>query len=164
MRAAYLSYKVVVPEQALAVRVLLAHRLSGESAEAAKADWYEVVEGDHALWKGVSEPYKHTIRAFLVYFHTQILRHSTERFNFRNGSVGGLPSPSLLPSHIVVEHWWCAAVIAPASLCAHCECTTHPLPMPGSICHGWWKNYSPQTARNILQGGQNKQSFLAVPQ
>ncbi len=78
--------------QALAVRVLLAHRLSGESPEEAKADWYEVVEGDHALWRGVSEPYKHTIRAFLVYFHTQILRHSTERFNFRNGSVGELSS------------------------------------------------------------------------
>ncbi|KAK9908076.1 hypothetical protein WJX75_002470 [Coccomyxa subellipsoidea] len=74
--------------EALAVRVLLAHRLSGDSADAAKADWYEVVEGDHALWRGVSEPYKHTIRAFLVYFHTQILRHSTERFDFRNGSVG----------------------------------------------------------------------------
>ena len=89
-------------EQALAVRVLLAHRLSGKSAEAAKADWYEVVEGDHALWKGVSEPYKHTIRAFLVYFHTQILRHSTERFNFRNGSVGGLPVPSSPPSHVMM--------------------------------------------------------------
>ncbi len=55
---------------------------------------YEVVEGDHALWRGVSEPYKHTIRAFLVYFHTQILRHSTERFNFRNGSVGAPPHPA----------------------------------------------------------------------
>ena len=74
--------------QAQAVRKLLAHRLSGESAEKAKAEWYEVVEGDHSLWRGVSEPYKHTIRAFLVYFHTQIQRHSTERFNFRNGSVG----------------------------------------------------------------------------
>ena len=74
--------------QARAVRKLLAHRLSGESAERAKAEWYEVVEGDHSLWDGVSEPYKHTIRAFLVYFHTQIQRHSTERFNFRNGSVG----------------------------------------------------------------------------
>ncbi len=51
-------------------------------------EWYEVVEGDHSLWQGVSEPYKHTIRAFLVYFHSQIQRHSTERFNFRNGSVG----------------------------------------------------------------------------
>ncbi|CAK0784396.1 hypothetical protein CVIRNUC_007600 [Coccomyxa viridis] len=74
--------------EARAVRKLLAHRLSGESAERAKAEWYEVVEGDHSLWDGVSEPYKHTIRAFLVYFHTQIQRHSTERFNFRNGSVG----------------------------------------------------------------------------
>jgi hypothetical protein len=74
--------------QARAVRKLLAHRLSGESAEKAKAEWYEVVEGDHSLWHGVSEPYKHTIRAFLVYFHNQIQRHSTERFNFRNGSVG----------------------------------------------------------------------------
>ena len=45
---------------------------------------------------GVSEPYKHTIRAFLVYFHTQILRHSTERFNFRNGCVGGHPACSQL--------------------------------------------------------------------
>ena len=78
--------------QARAVRKLLAHRLSGESAERAKAEWYEVVEGDHSLWDGVSEPYKHTIRAFLVYFHSQIQRHSTERFNFRNGSVGAHPS------------------------------------------------------------------------
>ncbi|CAL5229776.1 g13164 [Coccomyxa viridis] len=74
--------------EARAVRKLLAHRLSGESAERAKMEWYEVVEGDHSLWEGVSEPYKHTIRAFLVYFHSQIQRHSTERFNFRNGSVG----------------------------------------------------------------------------
>ena len=83
------------------MRVLLAHRLSGESPEAAKADWYEVVEGDHALWKGVSEPYKHTIRAFLVYFHTQILRHSTERFNFRNGSVGKQPITASLTCTLV---------------------------------------------------------------
>ncbi len=100
------------------MRVLLAHRLSGESAEAAKADWYEVVEGDHALWKGVSEPYKHTIRAFLVYFHTQILRHSTERFNFRNGSVGGLPMLSFPAFLYIVVQWWCAAVIAAAQSCA----------------------------------------------
>ena len=46
------------------------------------------MKGEHELWRGVSEPYKHTIRAFLVYFNTQIQRHATERFNFRNGSVG----------------------------------------------------------------------------
>lgn len=46
------------------------------------------MEGDHPLWDGITDAYKHTIRAFLVHFHTAILRHSTERFNFMNGSVG----------------------------------------------------------------------------
>lgn len=77
--------------QARAVRRLLAHRLSPEDAAAAKLEWLEIVEGDGSLWAGVSEPYKHTIRAFLVYFQTQLLRHATERFNFRNGSVGAGP-------------------------------------------------------------------------
>ena len=76
------------------MRSLLAHRLSASNAEQAKLEWYNIVEGDHVLWEGVSEPYKHTIRAFLVYFHTQVLRHSTERFNYRNGSVGeGVQKP-----------------------------------------------------------------------
>lgn len=38
--------------------------------------------------QGVSEPYKHTIRAFLVHFHANILRHASRRFTFRSGSVG----------------------------------------------------------------------------
>ncbi|KAL3159677.1 hypothetical protein ABBQ38_010083 [Trebouxia sp. C0009 RCD-2024] len=71
-----------------AVRELLAHRLSPRSSQEAKTEWYEIVEGQHQLWEGVSEPYKHTIRAFLVHFHAQILRASSERFCFRNGSVG----------------------------------------------------------------------------
>jgi 2-phospho-L-lactate transferase/gluconeogenesis factor (CofD/UPF0052 family) len=75
-------------EEAQAVKRLLAHRLSREDAEEAKHEWYRIVEGDHMLWEGVSEPYKHTIRAFLVHFHAQILRHSSEKFNFRGGSIG----------------------------------------------------------------------------
>ena len=51
-------------------------------------DVYRLPEGQHALWAGVSDPYKHTIRAFLVHFQSAILRHSTERFSFLNGSVG----------------------------------------------------------------------------
>ena len=72
------------------MRELLVHRLSPRSGHEAKTEWYEIVEGQHQLWEGVSEPYKHTIRAFLVHFHTQILRASSERFSFRNGSVGQL--------------------------------------------------------------------------
>ena len=74
--------------EAEAVRSLLAHRLTHSNPEDAKYEWYAIVEGDSPLWEGVSEPYKHTIRAFLVHFHVNILRHSTERFDFSGGSVG----------------------------------------------------------------------------
>ena len=83
----------MTPRQAKAVRRLLAFRLDSDSQEAARAQWLGIVEGQDALWAGVSQPYKHTIRAFLVHFHTAILRHSTERFNFQNGSVGALGAP-----------------------------------------------------------------------
>jgi len=71
-----------------AVARLLGHRLTGGSSSEAKAEWYAIAEGDHPLWDGVSDPYKHTIRAFLVHFQANIMRHSSERFDFRNGSVG----------------------------------------------------------------------------
>lgn len=73
--------------EALAVRRLLGHRLSLDASEA-KTEWYEIVEGEHYLWNGVSRPYRETIRAFLVYFQNQILRRSNESFCFSNGSIG----------------------------------------------------------------------------
>ena len=79
--------------QAKAVKALLAHRLDGRSSAAAKAEWHDIVEGDHALWQGVSQAYKATIRSFLVHFHTQLLRHTTKRFDFCHGSVGACRHP-----------------------------------------------------------------------
>ena len=75
--------------QAVAVKALLGHRLSGKDSATAKIEWIEIVDGEHRLWREVGQSYKHTIRAFLVYFNTQIQRHP-DRFNFRNGSVGAL--------------------------------------------------------------------------
>lgn len=75
-------------EEARAVKKLLGHRLHAHDSEAARREWQDLVEGQHELWSGMSDPYKHTIRAFLVHFHCAILRHSSERFNFRNASVG----------------------------------------------------------------------------
>lgn len=71
------------------MKQLLAHRLPGSGSNEAKAEWYAIVEGCHALWGGVSEPYKHMIRAFLVHFQLQILSQVTQEFNFMNGSIGG---------------------------------------------------------------------------
>ncbi|CAL4962654.1 unnamed protein product [Urochloa decumbens] len=73
--------------EALSVRKLLGHRLPIDPSEA-KLEWYQIVEGDHSLWDGVSRPYRETIRAFLVYFHNEILRRSAEMFCFTNGSIG----------------------------------------------------------------------------
>ncbi|CAN6444276.1 unnamed protein product [Victoria cruziana] len=73
--------------EAVAVKRLLGHRLSLDPLQA-KLEWYEIVEGDHLLWTGVSKPYRETIRAFLVYFQNQILQRSSEAFCFRNGSIG----------------------------------------------------------------------------
>lgn len=77
--------------EARAVKQLLGHRLSAHDKVAAKTEWYNIVEGEHQLWKGIGEPYKHTIRAFLVHFHTLVLRQSNSRFSFQNGSVGAPP-------------------------------------------------------------------------
>ncbi|KAL6768387.1 hypothetical protein ACKKBF_B38970 [Auxenochlorella protothecoides x Auxenochlorella symbiontica] len=71
-----------------AVRQLLGHRLSSTDPEAARQEWYRIVEGEHPLWQDLTEPYKHTIRAFLVHFQANILRHASRRFNFQSGSVG----------------------------------------------------------------------------
>ncbi|KAL5715988.1 hypothetical protein ACHQM5_017735 [Ranunculus cassubicifolius] len=73
--------------EALAVRRLLGHRLPLDALEA-KSEWYNIVEGEHSLWIGVSRPYRETIRAFLAYFQNQILRRSSESFCFSNGSIG----------------------------------------------------------------------------
>ncbi|CAI5987404.1 unnamed protein product [Closterium sp. NIES-64] len=100
--------------EARAVRRLLGHRLPLHPAHA-KAEWLSIVEGEHELWGGVSDPYKEIIRAFLlhfhyqvlllhfhcqvllvhfhyqvllVHFHYQILRNASHRFCFQHGSVG----------------------------------------------------------------------------
>jgi 2-phospho-L-lactate transferase/gluconeogenesis factor (CofD/UPF0052 family) len=76
--------------EARAVRALLGHRLPAEPA-AAKAEWYTVVEGTHALWAGVSGPYQHTVRSFLAHFHFQLVRQANDDsagFCFSGGSVG----------------------------------------------------------------------------
>jgi 2-phospho-L-lactate transferase/gluconeogenesis factor (CofD/UPF0052 family) len=70
-----------------AVNALLARRLSLDPKEA-KDEWHSIVEGEHLLWENISEPYKNTIRAFLVHFHSQVLRVMDLKFNFSNGSIG----------------------------------------------------------------------------
>lgn len=73
--------------EARAVQMLLQHRLSNDGSEA-REEWHHVVDGSHPRWHGISEPYQETIRAFLIHFHTEILRNALKHFYFGNGSIG----------------------------------------------------------------------------
>ncbi|KAG6420589.1 hypothetical protein SASPL_117124 [Salvia splendens] len=92
--------------EALAVRTLLGHRLPLE-AQKAKFEWYDIVEGNHSLWTGVSKAYRETIRAFLVYFQDQdgtIIRGQNEISHPTSGSMQPIDkshsSARTLPSRI----------------------------------------------------------------
>mmetsp|Transcript_9640 Transcript_9640/g.35312 ORF Transcript_9640/g.35312 Transcript_9640/m.35312 type:complete len:570 (+) Transcript_9640:90-1799(+) len=88
IRSRCLRLSDVASDEARAVRKLLSYRLDKLSQSAAKQQWYQIVEGEHVLWNGISSPYKDTIRGFLVHFHSQVIRHPTDAFNYCNGSVG----------------------------------------------------------------------------
>jgi 2-phospho-L-lactate transferase/gluconeogenesis factor (CofD/UPF0052 family) len=62
---------------------------SSNAADRARLEWYDVVEGRHPLWQGVSEPYKHVIRAFLLHFHTQIMAQAAVLASSDGPAMGG---------------------------------------------------------------------------
>lgn len=51
----------------LGITIVLNHGLLNR-----EFDRYDIVEEEHALWTGVSRPYRETIRAFLVYFQNEV--------------------------------------------------------------------------------------------
>ncbi|KAG8698095.1 hypothetical protein FRC09_007433, partial [Ceratobasidium sp. 395] len=47
-----------------------------------------IVEGKSKLWAGIPPDRKETIRGFLVYFESELLKRAHKNFCFRNGSLG----------------------------------------------------------------------------
>ncbi|KAK0198118.1 hypothetical protein F5146DRAFT_1018305 [Armillaria mellea] len=72
-----------------AIRNLLAYRLPAHYTERqAREEWREIVEGQSPLWRGIPNDRKETIRGFLVYFESELLKRAHKNFNFVNGSIG----------------------------------------------------------------------------
>ncbi|KAG7090718.1 hypothetical protein E1B28_009810 [Marasmius oreades] len=72
-----------------AIRTLLAYRLPTNYTEKqAREEWRDIVEGKSHLWHGIPTDRKETIRGFLVYFESEILKRAHKNFNFLNGSIG----------------------------------------------------------------------------
>ncbi|KAF9535798.1 hypothetical protein CPB83DRAFT_34779 [Crepidotus variabilis] len=71
------------------IRSFLAYRLPRQCTQReAREEWRDIVEGRSALWKGIPSDRKETIRGFLVYFESELLKRAHKNFDFRNGSIG----------------------------------------------------------------------------
>ncbi|KAJ7674447.1 hypothetical protein B0H17DRAFT_1170677 [Mycena rosella] len=72
-----------------AIRTLLAYRLPAHYSEReARDEWRDIIEGRSALWSGIPSDRKETIRGFLVYFESELLKRAHKNFTFVNGSIG----------------------------------------------------------------------------
>ncbi|KAL1741960.1 hypothetical protein HDZ31DRAFT_44314 [Schizophyllum fasciatum] len=72
-----------------AIRNLLSYRLPTTLSEReARDQWRDIVEGSSHLWDGIPGDRKETIRGFLVYFESELLRRAQKKFSFVNGSIG----------------------------------------------------------------------------
>ncbi|KAG9223269.1 hypothetical protein CCMSSC00406_0000042 [Pleurotus cornucopiae] len=72
-----------------AIRNLLSYRLPAHCTEReARDQWRDIVEGRSALWAGIPNDRKETIRGFLVYFESELLKRAHKNFSFVNGSIG----------------------------------------------------------------------------
>ncbi|KAJ3751115.1 UPF0052-domain-containing protein [Lentinula detonsa] len=72
-----------------AIKTLLAYRLPHHYSERqAREEWRDIVEGRSALWNGIPTDRKETIRGFLVYFESEVLKRAHKNFIFVNGSIG----------------------------------------------------------------------------
>lgn len=77
------------PSPQEAIKSLLAYRLPADCTEReARDQWREIVEGRSLLWSGIPSDRKETIRGFLVYFESELLKRAHKNFTFVNGSVG----------------------------------------------------------------------------
>ncbi|KAF9068529.1 hypothetical protein BDP27DRAFT_1327200 [Rhodocollybia butyracea] len=72
-----------------AIRNLFGYRLPPHYSERqAREEWREIVEGRAKIWLGIPTDRKETIRGFLVYFESEVLKRAQKNFTFVNGSIG----------------------------------------------------------------------------
>ncbi|KAI9018322.1 hypothetical protein DFJ74DRAFT_676791 [Hyaloraphidium curvatum] len=174
-------------DEGQAVKALLGHRLHPSNAAAAKHEWAEIVDGTHALWKGIGTPYRDTIRAFLLHFNYEILREPTTLFNFCNGSVGNfffagartffksmdaaiflygrvshIPPQSLVtPAVATADRLTLGAELVDGTIIRGQNAISHPPPAPGALGTTSPQAYaSPAASSSNLVVRKDSQTFL----
>ncbi|KAH6606887.1 hypothetical protein Trco_006040 [Trichoderma cornu-damae] len=74
-----------------AMKQLFNHRLPA-AYEAARAEWFEIVEGTHPLWDDIPSPKRELIRSFFNSFNLEVVKRirPSSRFDFSGSSIGNL--------------------------------------------------------------------------
>ncbi|UKZ63764.1 uncharacterized protein TrAtP1_004988 [Trichoderma atroviride] len=74
-----------------AIKHLFNHRLPPVYA-AARAEWFEIVEGTHPLWRHISSPKRELMRSLFNSFNLEVVKRMrpSSRFDFSGSSIGNL--------------------------------------------------------------------------
>ncbi|CCO27855.1 putative protein YNL011C [Rhizoctonia solani AG-1 IB] len=100
------------PPPAAAIKNLLSYRFPSDcSGREARELWRDIVEGKSKLWVGIPPDRKETIRGFLVYFESELLKRAHKNFDF-------------LTSHFVTI---AAELTNKRTIVGQCE-ISHPVP------------------------------------
>ena len=85
----------LIPDNAdgetIAIKSFFNHRLPRAHDEA-RAEWFEILEATHALWRNISSPKRELIRSHLNSFNLEVVKRMrpSSRFDFSRSSIGNL--------------------------------------------------------------------------
>jgi 2-phospho-L-lactate transferase/gluconeogenesis factor (CofD/UPF0052 family) len=143
------------PETA-AIKHLLNHRLP-PSYDAARAEWFDILEGTHALWRDVPSPKRELVRSFFNSFNLEVVKRvrPTSRFDYSGSSIGNL----FLTGARLFTGSFEAAICLLSSICA--------VPDRVAVLPALNTNFAHHIAAGLVDGtvitGQNDISHPSAP-
>lgn len=84
-----------------ATKALFNHRLSSD-ADAARAEWLDIVDGRHELWASISSEKRELIRSFFNLVNMEIVKRArpSSTFHFGKAAVGNLFLTRCVTHHV----------------------------------------------------------------
>lgn len=139
-----------------AIKHLFNHRLP-KSADAARSEWFDIIEASHPLWRDISSPKRELIRSYLNSFNLEVVKRMrpSSRFDFSRASVGNL----FLTGARLFTGSFEAAVYLLSSICA--------VPERVAVLPALNTNFALHIAAGLMNGdvitGQNDISHPSQP-
>lgn len=150
----------LIPEnddaETIAIKHLFNHRLH-KTYEAARAEWYEILDATHPLWLDISSPKRELIRSHLNSFNLEVVKRMRprSRFDFSKASIGNL----FLTGARLFTGSFEAAIYLLSSVCA--------VPVRISVLPALNTNFAHHIAAGLQNGtvitGQNDISHPSYP-